>query len=100
MNVDTLTGTKIRSGLKIVITFNRIRKNLAPSRAKRIFDRPTRGRARTGSKATLYPARMKASVVVVGVEKPFGSRCRNSRRYSRLAPRKPDVRSGIGRPVR
>jgi hypothetical protein len=43
---------------------------------------------------------MNASVVVVGVEKPFGSRCRNSRRMSRRAARKPEVRSGIVRPVR
>jgi hypothetical protein len=43
---------------------------------------------------------MKASVVVVGVENPLGRRCRNSSRYSRRAARNPDVRSGIGRPVR
>jgi hypothetical protein len=43
---------------------------------------------------------MNASVVVVGVEKPFGSSGRNSRRQSRRAARNPDVRSGIGRPVR
>ena len=35
-----LIGTKILSGLKIVITFSRIRKNFAPSRASRIFDCP------------------------------------------------------------
>ena len=37
---------------------------------------------------------------VVGVEKPLGSRCRNSSKYSRRAHRKPDVRSGIGCSVR
>ena len=40
------------------------------------------------------------TTLVVGVEKPLGSRCRNSSRPARRAPRKPHVRSGIGRPVR
>src|ERR1700687_5860814 len=43
---------------------------------------------------------MNSSVVVGGVEKPLGSRCRNSSRQSRRAARKPDVRSGIRRPAR
>ena len=34
---------------------------------------------------------MKASVVVVGVEKPFGSRWMNSRRCADRAPLNPDV---------
>ena len=38
--------------------------------------------------------------LVVGVEKPFGSKCRNSRRPGARAARKPDVRSGMWRPVR
>ena len=39
---------------------------------------------------------MNASVVVVGVEKPFGSRWRNSSEmHSRRAARNPEVRSGI-----
>ncbi len=38
---------------------------------------------------------MKASVVVVGVENPLGRRWMNSRRQSRRAALKPDVRSGI-----
>jgi hypothetical protein len=42
---------------------------------------------------------MNASVVVVGVEKPFGSRCRNSRRPRRARP-EAEVRSGISAPVR
>ena len=40
------------------------------------------------------------SPVVVGVENPFGSRCRNSTRHSRRAARNPDVKSGMGCPVR
>src|SRR5438034_1238739 len=95
-----LIGRKTRSGLKSVTIFRTIIVNFAPSRARRIFEAPARARACTGSNATLYPALMKASVVVVGVEKPFGSRWRNSRRHESLAPRNPDVRSGIGRPVR
>jgi hypothetical protein len=43
----------MRRGLKMVTIFSRMRKNFAPSRAKRIFDRPTRGCASIGSKATL-----------------------------------------------
>ena len=38
--VTTLIGTKIRSGLKMVMIFSRIRKNFAPSRASLIFDLP------------------------------------------------------------
>src|SRR4030095_12410492 len=85
------SGMKTRSGLKMVTIFTMITKNLAPSRARRIFDVPTRARASVGSKATLYPALMNASVVVVGVENPFGSRCRNSRRHSRRAPGEADI---------
>ena len=90
----------MRSGLKMVITRSRIRKNFTPSRAKRIFECPVRCRACTGSKRTEWPARMKLRVIVVGDEKPFGSRPRNSRTCSRRIARKPDVRSGIGRPAR
>ena len=79
-NERTLSGTNTRMGLKIVMTRSRIRKNLTPSRAKRIFERPTRESASAGSNATLYPARMNARVVVVGVEKPLGSMWMNSRR--------------------
>ena len=39
-------------------------------------------------------------MVVAGVEKPFGSRCRNSRKCSVRAARKPDVRSGMRCAVR
>ena len=52
-SADALIGRNTRSGLNSVITFSRMRKNFAPSRAKRIFDLPIRGRAATGSKATL-----------------------------------------------
>ena len=45
VNVARLTGTKIRSGLKIVITFKRISTNFAPSDPSRIFDTPWRGAA-------------------------------------------------------
>src|SRR5207249_333645 len=48
-----LTGRKIRSGLKIVITFKRISTNPTPSDPRRIFDAPCRGRASTGSNRTL-----------------------------------------------
>src|SRR5688500_6658860 len=48
-----LIGTKIRSGLKIVITRSRIKKNFAPSRASFTFEWPTRGRASMGSNLTL-----------------------------------------------
>ena len=75
-----LTGRKMRNGLKIVMTRSKIKKNLNPSLAKRIFDWPVRGRASVGSKVTLYPALMNASVVVVGVENPLGRRWKNSRR--------------------
>ena len=34
-----LTGAKMRSGLKMVMTFSKIRKNFAPSLASRIFER-------------------------------------------------------------
>ena len=51
--------------------------------------------------AILPPTRLThASVVVVGVEKPLGSRCRNSRRQLARAARMPEVRSGMTRPVR
>ena len=43
----------MRSGLKIVMTRSMISRNFGPSRDRRIFDVPTRGRASTGSKATL-----------------------------------------------
>jgi len=99
-NDATLTGMKIRSGLKIVITLSTIRKKRAPSAPRRIFEVPVRCAATIGSNFTLYPAFMNAKVVVVGVEKPFGSRCRNSIRHSRRAARKPEVRSGMGRPAR
>src|SRR5437867_8872059 len=98
-NDDALNGRKILSGLKSVTIFSRISRKRAPSCAKRIFEQPLRWRALIGSKATLYPALMNASVVVVGVENPFGSRWRNSRRHSVRAARNPDVRSGIGRLV-
>ena len=52
-NENALTGRKMRSGLKSVTTLRRISRNLAPSCAKRIFERPARRRAWTGSKATL-----------------------------------------------
>src|SRR5436190_930897 len=55
-----LTGAKIRSRLKMVMTLSKINRNLALSLARRIFDVPTRARAPIGSKATLYPALMKA----------------------------------------
>ena len=93
-------GRKIRSGLKTVMTFSRIRKNFAPSDTSLIFDCPSRAPTAIGSKRTLYPAFTNDSVVVVGVENPFGRRCRNSRRPLVRAARSPDVRSGIGRPVR
>ena len=48
-----LTGAKMRSGLKMVMTFSKIRKNFAPSLASRIFECPTRGSAAIGSNATL-----------------------------------------------
>src|SRR5216683_2787206 len=86
-NAAALTGRKRRSGLKIVITFSRIRKNWTPSGPSRIFETPSRCAASTGSKRTLYPAFMNASVVVVGVEKPLGSRWMNSPRHSRRAAR-------------
>ena len=41
-NAAALIGAKIRSGLKIVITFNRIRRNCTPSAPSRIFDVPIR----------------------------------------------------------
>ena len=99
-NAAALIGRKIRSGLKIVITLSRMSRKPTPSAPRRIFELPSRCRASTGSKRTLYPALMNASVVVVGVENPFGSRCRNSSSCSRRAARNPDVRSGIGRSVR
>ena len=69
-------------------------RNFAPSRASRMFEVPDRCRASIGSNATLYPALMNASVVVVGVENPFGSRCRNSRqaRTARAAEPRRQVR--------
>src|SRR5829696_2814854 len=73
-----LTGRKTRSGLKNVTTFTMIMKNFAPSRANLILELPCRRPASIGTNSTLYPALMHASVVVVGVEKPFGIRCRNS----------------------
>ena len=99
-NAAALTGTNTRSGLKIVITRSRIKPNVNPSCRNRIFDWPARFRASVGSNPTLYPALMNASVVVVGAEKPLGSKCRNSLRQVRRAARNPDVRSGIGRPVK
>src|SRR5215467_8665506 len=90
-----LIGKKMRSGLKIVMTLSRIMKNPRPSDAIRILEVPMRRAASIGSKRTLYPAFKKANVVVVGVENPFGRRCRNSRRYSLRAARKPEVRSGM-----
>jgi len=83
-----------------VTTFSTISPNLMPSRVRWIFDLPIRGTASTGSKATLYPAFRNARVVVVGVEKPLGSRWMNSSMCARRAARKPDVRSGISRSVR
>jgi hypothetical protein len=62
------------AGLKIVTILRMSRKNFAPSRASLIFEEPTRASASTGSNATLYPALMNTSVVVAGVEKPFGSK--------------------------
>src|SRR6266567_7218857 len=94
-NAAALMGRKMRSGLKSVTILKMMIRNFAPSRARRILDCPVRCRARIGSNATLYPALMNARVVVVGVEKPFGSRCRNSRNPDVVAPRNPDVRSGI-----
>jgi hypothetical protein len=47
----------------------------------------------------LSPAFRNARQDVVGYEKLFGSRGRISTSRARLAARKPDVRSGIGRPV-
>ena len=41
VNVAALTGTNTRSGLKIVITFSRIRKKRAPSVPTRIFETPS-----------------------------------------------------------
>src|SRR6185295_15842209 len=76
----------------MVITFNRIRKNPSPWDPSRIFDDPSRCAASIGSKRTLYPAFMNASVVVVGVENPLGIRCRNSTRHSR----RPEPRREIG----
>ena len=65
----------MRSGLKIVITRSRIRKNFTPSRARRIFEWPVALPRRDRLEATrCSPARMKLSVIVVGDEKPFGSR--------------------------
>ncbi len=46
-------GRKMRSGLKIVMTRIMMRRNFGPSRERRIFEAPTRGRASTGSNATL-----------------------------------------------
>ena len=77
-----------------------MRKKLKPSDPRRIFETPSRRAASIGSNRTLYPALMNAIVVVVGVEKPLGSRCTNSRSCSRRAARKPDVRSGIRCSVR
>ena len=74
------------SGEKIVITRSTISRNFVPSLARRIFDEPSRARASIGSKATLYPALMNASVVVAGLEKPLGSRWRNSEPISRCVP--------------
>jgi thioredoxin reductase len=99
-NDARLIGRKMRSGLKSVTILKMIIRNFAPSRASLILDCPERCRAWIGSNATAYPAFMNASVVVVGVEKPFGSRCRNSRSPEDRAPRNPDVRSGMSRPVR
>ena len=62
----------------MVMTRRRIRKNLTPSGASRIFDWPILASVSVGSNATLYPALINASVVVVGVENPFGNRWRNS----------------------
>src|ERR1043166_3976747 len=73
-NAARLSGRKTRIGLKIVITFSRITKNCMPSGPRRMFDRPWRTPAWIGSNHTLYHAFMNASVVVVGVENPFGSR--------------------------
>src|SRR4029453_16028698 len=62
VKVVWLIGTKIRSGLKIVMIFSRMRKNFAPSFASLIFDLPDRCSASIGSKHTLYPAFMNAIV--------------------------------------
>ena len=50
---SALTGMKTRSGLKMVTTRKRIRKNLTPSRERWIFECPTRSSASAGSNATL-----------------------------------------------
>jgi len=52
-NDAALTGRKIRSGLKIVITLRRMRRNCTPSDPRRMFDAPCRLAASTGSKRTL-----------------------------------------------
>src|SRR5882757_5254014 len=66
-NAAALIGRNTRIGLKIVITLRRITKNCSPSAPSLIFDEPCRTLASIGSNHTLYPALMKASVVVVGV---------------------------------
>ena len=94
-----LIGRKTRSGLKSVTMRRMIRRNFAPSRASRIFDVPTRGRASTGSNVD----------VVAGLDERQrrGRRRREAVRQqvdelaqvARAArARKPDVRSGIVAP--
>src|SRR4051812_42788103 len=52
-NAAALIGANSRSGLKMVITFSRIRKKLKPSGPRRILDTPTRWSASIGSNRTL-----------------------------------------------
>src|SRR5579864_3054722 len=52
-NDARLTGRKMRSGLKIVITLSRMRKKRTPSEPSFIFETPVRRAAAIGSKRTL-----------------------------------------------
>jgi len=52
-NDAMLIGTNTRSGLKMVMTFSRIRKNRSPSEPRWIFEWPAREPASTGSNLTL-----------------------------------------------
>mgnify|MGYP003346896282 CR=1 FL=1 len=92
----TLTGTNTRSGLNIVTTFSRIRKNLAPSRLSRIFETPRRASASIGQNKSPSSATAQARRGII---------CSTDRRLRRATssscPRSPRrLRSSAGSPDR
>ena len=93
------SGRKMRSGLKIVITRSRIRKNFTPSRAQPDLRVSVRCRACTGSKR-----RRSRPDEAQGDRRrrreAVGQQVEELARCSRRIARKPDVRSGIVRPAR